>query len=134
MFVRVKEVRGRRYAYLVEGMRDGARVRQRVVCYLGPVSRVALGVPPKLVTDKGGRPIDWKIVKEAAARIPLSLEELSEARRYGYPLVLSARRQGFLTRGTRRRIEGEEDALSRLAASNFKDKFVQVGRNRYRMR
>jgi hypothetical protein len=134
MFVRVKEVRGRRYAYLVEGVRDGARVRQRVVCYLGPVSRVALGVPRKLLTDKGGRPIDWKIVKEAAARIPLSLEELSEARRYGYPTVLSSRRQGFLTRGTRQRIEGEEDALSRLAASNFKEIFVQVGRNRYRMR
>jgi hypothetical protein len=48
MFVRVKEVRGRRYAYLVEGMRDGARVRQRGVCYLGPVSRAALGVPRKL--------------------------------------------------------------------------------------
>jgi hypothetical protein len=134
MFVRVKKVRGRRYAYLVEGVREGARVRQRVVCYLGPVPRVALGVPRKLVMDKEGLPVDWKVVREAAARIPLSLEELSDARRYGYPLVLSSRRQGFLTRGTRQRVEGEEDALSRLAASNFKEKFVEVGRDRYRMK
>jgi hypothetical protein len=134
MFVRVKQVRGRRYAYLVEGVRDGTRVRQRVVCYLGPVPRVALGVLPKLLTDRAGRPIDWRIVREAAARIPLSFEELSDARRYGYPLVLSSKRQGFLTGGTRQRVEGEEDALSGLAASNFKEKFAEVGRNRFRMK
>jgi len=134
MFVRVKSIRGRRYAYLVEGVREGARVRQRVVCYLGPMSTLALGVPPKAVADKGGRLIDWNVVKEAVARLPLTFEEMSEARRRAYPMVLSARRQGSLTRGVRKRIQGEEDALSMLAASIFRERFVEVGRNRYRMR
>ena len=93
-----------------------------------------MGVPPRVLKDKEGRPVDWNIVKEAAARIPLSYEELSDARRYGYTAVLSARRQGFLTSGTRQRVQGEEDALTMLAVSNFKEKFVETGRNRYKMK
>ena len=134
MFLRLKEISGRRYVYLVEGTRNGTRVKQRVVRYLGPVSRIALGVPPELATDRGGKRIDWKVVRDAAARIPLTFEELSDAKRQRFALVLSTRRQGFLTRGTRPRVQGEEDALSRLAASSFKEKFVEIGKNRYRMK
>jgi len=130
MFVRVKKVRGQRYAYLVEGRREGARVRQRVVRYLGPLSRIAFGMPPPPnVTE----PIDWEAVNRAISRIPLTFDELSAARRFAYPKVLSSRRQGFLTRGVRRRVEGEEGAISSLAASNFRQKFVEIERNRYRM-
>jgi len=131
MFVRVKKVRGQRYAYLVEGRREGARVRQRVVCYLGPISRIAFGVPP---SSDVREPVDWEMVNRAISQIPLTFEELSAARRFVYPRVLNVRRQGFLTRGVRRRVEGEEEAISTLADSNFRNRFVEVERNRYRMR
>ena len=58
----------------------------------------------------------------------------SPVRRFAYPRVLTGRRQGFLTRGMRKRVEGEEEVLSSLAASNFGQRFVEVDRNRYRMR
>ena len=130
MFVRVKKVRGQRYAYLVEGRREGARVRQRVVCYLGPLSRVAFGAP---AVSNARKPIDWEAVNRAISRIPLTFDELSAARRFAFPRVLNGRRQGFLTRGVRRRVEGEEEAIFSLAVTNFRQKFVEVGRNRYRM-
>ena len=34
-FVRTKTVKGIEYHYLVEGIREDGKVRQRVVCYLG---------------------------------------------------------------------------------------------------
>lgn len=34
-FVRTKTIKGIEYNYLVEGVREGGKVRQRVVCYLG---------------------------------------------------------------------------------------------------
>jgi hypothetical protein len=34
-FVRTKKVKGIEYRYLVEGVREGDRVRQKVVAYLG---------------------------------------------------------------------------------------------------
>ena len=131
MFVRVKKVKGQRYAYLVEGRREGAKVRQRVVCYLGPLSRIAFGVSPQSNVSK---PIDWERVNRDINRIPLTFGELSTARRFAYPAVLNGRRQGFLTRGKRSRTEGEEEALANLAASNFTRRFVEVGRDRYRMK
>jgi len=131
MFVRVKKVRGQRYAYLVEGRREGARVRQKVICYLGPLSRIAFGAS---AASNAKELIDWEAVNRAINRIPLTFDELSAARRFAYPRVLNGRRQGFLTRGVRRRVEGEEEALTSLAATNFRQRFVEVGRNGYTMR
>ena len=34
-YVRTKQVKGIEYHYLVEGVREDGKVRQRVVCYLG---------------------------------------------------------------------------------------------------
>ena len=39
-YVRVKTIKGRPYRYLVEGVREDGRVRQRVIKYLGPVKPV----------------------------------------------------------------------------------------------
>ena len=41
MYVRAKIIGGRRYLYLVEGVREGGRTRQRVVSYLGPIALLA---------------------------------------------------------------------------------------------
>ncbi len=34
-FVRTKTIKGAEYHYLVEGVREDGKVRQKVVCYLG---------------------------------------------------------------------------------------------------
>lgn len=34
-FIRVKYIKGQAYRYLVEGVREGGKVRQRVIAYLG---------------------------------------------------------------------------------------------------
>ena len=133
LFVRVKTVRGRRFAYVVEGKRTGADVRQKVVRYLGPMSRLANGVPEAVAT-RGGTAVDWKMVNDALRRIPLTFDELDEARRSRFSRATEARRQGFLRRSTRRRLEGEEEALFRIAASKFGLLFREVGKGRYRMR
>lgn len=39
-FVRTKTIKGNTYYYLVEGVRDGAKVRQRVLLYLGRYASV----------------------------------------------------------------------------------------------
>jgi transposase len=40
MFERIKTIRGRKYRYLVENVRDGQKVKQKVVKYLGPVDPI----------------------------------------------------------------------------------------------
>ena len=45
MFVRAKRVGRRRYLYLVEGKREGGSIKQKTLCYLGPLSRLVAGVP-----------------------------------------------------------------------------------------
>src|SRR6266567_5299455 len=85
MFVRVKKVGSRRYAYLVNGLREKGRVRQRTLCYLGPVSKLVSGIPDntrkkveKLFT------VDWDRMNNQLRGIPLTFEELSRARRDQY--------------------------------------------------
>lgn len=134
MYVRIKRVRGRRYAYLVEGTREGGRVRQKVVRYLGPMAKVAYGVPEDTFVGGLAGKLDRRALNDAIRRIPLTFAELSEARKYAYPLALEGRRQGFLTRGTRQRVEGEDEALSAIAGSRFWQVFAEIGEGRYRMR
>lgn len=136
MFVRAKRVGRRRYLYLVEGKRDGEKVRQKTLCYLGPMSKLASGVPEVVRTSIGARlRIDWKNVDDQIGRIPLSFEELSEARRAQF--ATSARMRGERGRpaqGDLPRAEGELSALSKLAEYRFKELFEETGALAYRMK
>jgi hypothetical protein len=135
VFVRAKRVRGRRYLYLVEGKREGVDVRQKTLCYLGPLSKLASGVPEAVRMSVDARiRVDWKEVNDRIGRIPLTFEELSEARRAQF--AASARTRGELghpTQGNLPRTEGELSALSRLAAYRFKELFEETGELAYRM-
>lgn len=112
MYVRTKTTGGKRYAYLVDGRRDGGRVRQRVVCYLGPLVTVATEIPDAVKVGAQRSDIDWDEVNRQVAKIPLTVEELSEMRRSNYIVSLGAGRAGNRPPGSRPRREGELDALS----------------------
>ena len=136
MFVRVKRIGGKRYLYLVEGKREGEKVRQKTLCYLGPISKLASGVPDRVKRRVDARMgIDWKVVNEGIAVIPLTFEELSEGRRARF--AASARARGRRWRpsgGDLPRAEGELAALSKLAIRRFKDLFEETGELSYRMK
>ena len=135
MFVRAKKVGLRRYAYLVEGAREGRRVIQRTLCYLGPVSKLVSGVPDDTRRKVGERfQVDWNKINREIGRIPLTFEELSEARRAQYAVSIRTRQAGFRSHGDLPRAEGELSALSRLAATKFREMFEAVGDREYRMR
>jgi len=135
MFVRAKKVGLRRYAYLVEGAREGRRVMQRTLCYLGPVSKLVSGVPDDTRRKVGERfQVDWNKINREIGRIPLTFEELSEARRAQYAVSIRTRQAGFRSQGDLPRAEGELSALSRLAATKFREMFEAVGDREYRMR
>ena len=135
MFVRAKKVGLRRYAYLVEGAREGRRVIQRTLCYLGPVSKLVSGVPDDTRRKVGERfQVDWNKIDREIGRIPLTFEELSEARRAQYAVSIRTRQAGFRSQGDLPRAEGELSALSRLAATKFREMFEAVGDREYRMR
>jgi hypothetical protein len=71
VFVRAKRVGHRRYLYLVEGKREREKVRQKTICYLGAMSKLASGVPEAVRTSVDARlRIDWKEVNDQIARIP----------------------------------------------------------------
>ncbi len=135
MFVRVKKIGPRRYVYLVEGVREGGRVSQKSLCYLGPVARLASGIPDD-IRKKVERQfqVDWKRVSESIRRMPLTFEELSEARRAQYASSIMVRTRGLRTQGNRPRVEGELSALSKLASTRFDEMFDEVGERKYRMR
>lgn len=40
-FIREKEINGNRYLYLVKSIREGDRVRQKVIKYIGPKSEIS---------------------------------------------------------------------------------------------
>ena len=136
MFVRAKRVGGRRYLYLVEGKRDGGKVKQRTLCYLGPISGSVSGVPDAMrmrVNPRLG--VNWEKVNDEIGRIPLTIEELSEARRAQFALSVRRRAQrGRATQGDLPRVEGELSALSKLAVLRFEELFEEAGSLRYRVR
>jgi len=136
VFVRAKTVRGRRYLYLVEGKRDGESVRQKTLCYVGPLSKLAAGVPEGVRTSTDARlRVDWKEVNDRIGRIPLTFEELSEARRALFAISIRTRAQRVHpTQGDLPRTEGELSALSKLAEHRFKEIFEETGTLAYRMK
>ena len=133
--MRVKKIRSKRYVYLVEGRRIGDRVRQKTLCYLGPISKLIYGVPSdtKQKVDKMFQ-VDWDKINDKIARIPLTFEELFEARRQQYSISIGARRQGSRTQSRRPRVKGEQSALATLAARRFNEMFEEIGDREYRMR
>ena len=136
MFVRAKRVKGRRYLYLVEGKRDGERVSQKTLCCLGALSRMVSGVPEAVRTSIDVRlSVDWKRVNDQIGRIPLTFEELSEARRAQFAASARTRGQrGRPTQGELPRAEGELSALSKLAEHRFRELFEETAPLAYRLR
>ncbi len=135
MFVRVKRIGSGRYAYLVEGVREMKRVRQKTLCYLGPVWKISSGVPDDVRRRaEQWYEVDWDRINEEIRRIPLTYEELLKARRAQYAVAIRNRRPGFRTQGDKPRVEGEFSALSKLAAIKFRREFEQTGEREYRMR
>jgi hypothetical protein len=130
MYVRVKRVRSKRYAYLVKGVREGERVRQETLCYLGPVAKLGFGIPDDVRRKVEQRfEVNWEKVENGIRQIPLTLEEVSQLRRENF--IPTARTRS----GPRRsRVKGELSALSKLAAIGFRERFEKIGDREYRMR
>jgi methanogenic corrinoid protein MtbC1 len=84
-FLRVKAVRGRPYAYLVENRWDAARKqsRQRVVLYLGRLDRLGPGsIPSEYRTPTVVRALERRVAEEGGRRGTISdgiRQELREA-------------------------------------------------------
>src|SRR4029077_12285006 len=97
MFVRVKKIGGNRYVYLSEGVSKGGRVRQKTLCYLGPLTKVVSGIPDetrKKVERLLGT-VDWNKINTAIRAIPVTFEELQDMKRSQLPITLSIRQNGF---------------------------------------
>ncbi len=136
MYVRVKKIGSKRYAYLAEGLSKNGRVRQKTLAYLGPIVKVAVGVPDevrKKVDRKIG--VDWNKINMDIRKIPLEFGELQEMRRNQLPTVFGIRQRfPSARRGGMPRAEGELAALTTIAKKSFNEMFELVGDRIYRMR
>ena len=130
MYVRVKRVGSRRYAYLVRGVRDNDRVTQKTLCYLGPVAKLGFGIPNDIRRKTEQRfQVNWEKIEKGIRQIPLTLEEISQLRRENFTPTARTRS------GPRRsRAKGELSALSELAAIGFSERFEKIGDREFRMR
>ncbi len=138
MFVRVKKIGGNRYVYLLEGVSRGGRVRQKTLCYLGPVSKVVSGIPDE-TREKVERlidTVDWNRINAGVRAIPVTFEELQDMKRSRLPIAIGIRQNGFrnVSRGNVPRAEGELAALAMMARKSFNEMFETVGERKYRMR
>lgn len=119
---------GRREAIcLPGGRRKGGRVRQRTLCYIGPLWKLVSGAPDDVRKKAEGFNVDWKKANDEIRQIPITFDELSEARRAQYALAIRMRRQGVRTQGDLPRAKGELSALSTLAQAKFREMFEEVG-------
>jgi hypothetical protein len=138
MFVRVKKIGGNRYAYLSEGVSKNGRVRQKTLCYLGPVARVASGIPDatREKVERRVGSVDWNKINAALRTIPVTFEELQDMKRSQLAISLGFRKPGFknISRGNMPRAEGELQALTTIAGRKFDEMFESVGDRKYRMR
>jgi len=136
MYVRVKKIGLKRYAYLAEGLSKNGRVRQKTLAYLGPIVKVAVGVPDEVrrkVDRKIG--VDWNKINMDIRKIPLEFGELQEMRRNQLPTVFGIRQRfPSARRGGMPRAEGELAALTTIAKKSFNEMFELVGDRIYRMR
>ena len=138
MYVKLKKIGSKRYAYLVEGRSENGRVRQKTLAYLGPMLNIAMGVPDEITRKVDSRvgKVDWPKINTHIRRIPIEFEELLEIRRKALPIVLAARqnRSRDAGQGNRPRVEGELAALTIIAKKRFNEMFKLVGERTYRMR
>lgn len=127
MYVRVKKIGSKRYAYLVEGVSKRGKVRQNNLAYLGPLVKIATGVPDEISRKVDGRVrnLDWNKINTDIRRIPLDFDELQEIKRNMLPRVLAGRqnRSVEVGRGNRPRVEGELEALTIIARRGFNEMF-----------
>lgn len=149
MFVRVKKISGRRYLYLVEGIRSKKKVRQRTLAYLGELSELACGVSKSKrmkIESKLGRKADWAKIRDQIRQIPLSFQELNGMRRRQFAISVKSRDKSGLIRRRNdklrvtpseifsQRTEGELRILTKLATISFRKRFQKIGERAYQMR
>src|SRR3989442_14672109 len=108
MYVRVKRVGSRRYAYLAKGVREKERVRQMTLCYLGPVAKLGFGIPNDIRRKVEQRfQVNWPKVEKGIRQIALTLETISQLRRDNFIPTARSRRGPRASRA-----EGELSAVS----------------------
>ncbi len=118
-------------------MREGGRVRQKTLCHLGPLYRLASGVPAdaRRKAERRVPTADWNRINAEIRRVPLTFVELAEAGRARYAATLRVRRRDRVrSQGGLPRAEGELSALTRLATTGFAEMFERVGDRAYRIR
>lgn len=127
MYVRVKKIGSKRYAYLVEGVSKRGKVRQKTIAYLGPLVKIATGVPDEISrkVDSNVRNVDWNKINMDIRRIPIDFDEMQEIKRNMLPRVLAGRqnRSGDIGRGNRPRVGGELAAITIIAKRGFSEMF-----------
>jgi hypothetical protein len=121
-------------------------VEQKTLSYLGPLAKLASGIPKKTrkkVESAIGTKPDWSAITKAVTKFPLTMQEMDELRRSGYSssLKFRNRRTNILKKPNtfpkeifRQRARGELKALAKLAAIGFDEMFEQIGERKYRMR
>ena len=137
MYVRVKKIGSKRYIYLAEGKSRDGRVRQKTLAYLGPIVKVAAGVPDEIEkkVDRKVGTVDWKKINMDIRKIPLDFGELQDMKRNQLPTVIRIRQGGRKDgRGRMPRAAGELTALAIMAKRGFNEMFERVGERTYRMR
>ena len=135
MLVRIKKVGSTRYVYLVEGTRKGRHEGRGTVSSLGPIQKLVYGVPTATRRRVGKLfRVDWDNVEDSIARIPLSFEELSEARHTEYFISNRRIQRRFRTQSARPRNPVELAKLSKVIARKFNEMFEEIGERQYLMR
>jgi len=138
VFVRLKKIGSSRYVYLVEGVSENGRVRQKNLCYLGRISKIASGIPDETrrKIDRRVSRVDWNKVNREIRNIPLTFEESQEVKHRQLATILTIRQSGVQTtgRGSKPRAEGELLALTILARKSFNKMFRTIDDRKYVMR
>ncbi len=127
MYVRVKKIGSKRYASLTENQSKNGRVKQKTLAYIGPVTRIARGVPDSMMKRASARidGVDWRKINMSIRDIPLTFEEWQEVKREMLPSLLASRqgRARDKGRGSRPRTKGELKALTLIAKQRFDEMF-----------
>lgn len=127
MYVRIKKIGSKRYAYIVEGVSRNGKVKQTTLAYLGPLVKIARGVPDEISRKVDGKVknVDWAKINMDMRKIPIDFDELQEIKRNMLPKVLAGRqnRSAEIGRGNRPRVDGELAALTIIARRGFDQMF-----------
>jgi len=114
LYVRLKRIGANRYGYLVKGVSKNGKVNQKTLAYLGPLTRIATGIPEPTRQKVNRRlgTLDWDRINSDIRRIPITFEEMQKIKRAQLPSVLRIRATtSNRSRGTKPRTEGELKAL-----------------------